>query len=63
MERECNNCGGSDWSRILEDDYPQRRRERDRTVKTVYVCDSCGAEGRHFEHQNGGTEQYSGALR
>lgn len=61
--QECNQCGESDWKEVLTKDYPERRQERDRTVKTVYVCDECGAEGRHFDHQDSGTEQLTGALR
>lgn len=62
MERECNNCGATEWTKLLTDDYPERRRERERTVKTVYECDECGRQGRHFD-QNSGGEQYSGAMR
>lgn len=63
MERECNNCGSSEWHQILTKDYPERRRERDRTVQTVYACESCESEGRHFVHNNGGPDTFSGALR
>jgi DNA-directed RNA polymerase subunit RPC12/RpoP len=63
MDINCTECGSSDWSKVLSDDYPEHRRERERTVKTVYTCNDCGAEGRHFEHQHEGTEQYSGAIR
>lgn len=62
-EVACGNCGATDWSKVLSTDYPERRRERDRTVKTVYTCQECGAEGKHFEHQDDGTEQLSGAMR
>jgi len=62
-DRQCGECGSSEWTEILQTDYPERRRERDRTVKTVYQCDECGAEGKHFNHQDGGTEQFSGAMR
>lgn len=62
-DQECNECGASDWNKIFDKDYPERRRERDRTVQTVYACESCGAEGRHFEHQDGGPDTYSGAFR
>lgn len=63
MERDCNNCGDSDWKRVLENDYPERRRERDRTVETIYECGGCGSEGKHFVHNDGGTDTFSGALR
>lgn len=63
LDTDCNSCGDSDWSKVVETDYPERRRDRDRTIKTVYECQSCGAEGRHFEHQDGGTDTYSGAMR
>lgn len=62
-DRECNNCGASNWTKVLETDYPERRRDRDRTVKTLYACDECNEEGKHFEHQHMGTEKYTGALR
>jgi hypothetical protein len=63
LDRNCNECGADSWTKLVEDDYPERRRERDRTVKRVYHCQECGAEGRHFDRQESGTEQYSGALR
>jgi len=62
-DQECNECGASDWTYVLDKDYPERRRERDRTVQTVYSCNECGAEGKHFEHQDGGPDTYSGAFR
>jgi len=63
MDITCNECGSSNWNEVLSDSYPERRRDRDQTVKTVYTCRECGAEGRHFEHQDEGTEQLSGAMR
>jgi len=62
-DQRCNNCELSDWKEVFDTRYPDSRRERDQTVKTVYVCNSCGAEGKHFEHKNSGTEQMSGAFR
>ncbi len=62
-DRECATCGSTDWEEIWENSYPERRKERHRTVKTVYVCQNCGSEGRHFEHRAGGPDTYSGALR
>lgn len=61
--RECNECGASDWKQVVSTSYPERRRDRDQTIKTVYECQSCGSEGRHFDQQDSGTEQYSGAMR
>lgn len=61
--RTCTECGASDWTKLLDTDYPERRQERDRTIRSVYKCNECGAEGRHFEHQNSGTQQFSGAMR
>lgn len=63
MEVNCNECGGSDWTKVLETDYPERRQERDRTVKKVYSCQQCGVEGTQFIHQNGGPDIFSGAMR
>lgn len=63
MDVECNECGGTDWSEVLTTDYPERRRERDRTEKQVYECESCGAEGRRFVHNAGGPDTFSGAFR
>lgn len=62
-DRQCTECGATDWNDVWEDSYPERRNERDRTVKTVYVCQDCGSEGRHFEHNAGGPDTYSGSLR
>jgi len=61
--QDCNECGASNWNKALEKDYPERRNERDRTVKTVYSCQECGAEGKHFEHKDGGADTLSGAFR
>lgn len=63
MDRECNECGESNWSLIVSVDYPERRLDRDRTKKSVYRCKECGNEGRHFEQQNNGSEVFAGALR
>lgn len=63
MDRICNNCGSGEWTKLVSNDYPERRRERDRTVRTTYRCDECGAEGRHFDRQQTGTEQFAGAMR
>jgi len=62
-DRTCVECGSANWTKLLEEDYPQKRRERDRTIKHVYKCAECGAEGRHFERQDSGTNQFAGALR
>lgn len=62
MDRTCNDCGDSDWTELLDTSYPERRRDRDQTVKTVYECKSCGAQGRHFEHHDG-PDTFSGAFR
>lgn len=59
----CNKCGASNWTKLFEKDYPERRRDRDRTIQTVYECESCGAFGKHFNHQDQGTEQYTAAMR
>jgi len=64
MERNCGDCGATDWAKMLESEYPEHRQERDRTVETVYKCRECGAQGKHFEYNNGdGSDNYSGALR
>jgi uncharacterized Zn finger protein len=63
VDRQCNECGETEWNEIVQTNYPERRQERNRTIRTVLLCDNCGAEGRHFDHQDTGTEQYSGALR
>jgi hypothetical protein len=63
VDRDCNECGSSEWTEIVETSYPERRKERAQTVKTVYACDQCGAEGRHFDQRNDGTTQYAGAMR
>lgn len=61
--QDCNQCGASNWNKALEKDYPERRRERDRTIQRVYICQECGAEGKHFVHQDGGGDTLSGAFR
>jgi hypothetical protein len=61
--RQCSECGSTDWRFLFENSYPDRRRERDRTVMSLYVCNNCGAEGKHFDQQNDGTEQFTKALR
>lgn len=62
MDRACSGCGGTDWRELLDTSYPERRRDRDRTVKTVYKCRECGVQGRHFSHHDG-PDIYSGAFR
>jgi hypothetical protein len=63
MDVYCNNCGASDWDKLFDIGYPEKRRDRDQTVKTVYRCEECGSEGRHFDRQSTGTEQLTGAMR
>jgi uncharacterized Zn finger protein len=63
MEIACNSCGATNWNDVYETGYPERRNERDQTVKTIYKCENCGAEARHFEHKAGGPDTYSGAFR
>jgi hypothetical protein len=62
-DQECNECGASDWDFLFDKGYPERRRERDQTVQSVYKCEECGAEGKHFDRQDSGTEQLTGAFR
>jgi len=62
-EQTCGDCGASEWKQVVQTDYPERRQERDRTVRTVYECADCGAEGTHFEHRDGGPDTFSGAFR
>jgi hypothetical protein len=62
-DTNCGECGASDWRKLFSEEYPERRRERDRTVRTVYRCCECGAEGKYFEHQDGGADVYSGAMK
>lgn len=62
--QNCTECGGSNWEKVFDTAYPERRKERKRTVKTVYVCGECDAEGKYFEHNNAdGTDTMSGAFR
>lgn len=61
--RECNECGATDWKQVIQTDYPERRQERDRTVQTVYECCDCGSEGKHFVHNDGTADIFSGAMR
>ena len=59
----CSECGATDWTQILSTDYPERRKGRERTMKEVYRCENCGAEGRRFDQKNSGTTRLSGAMR
>jgi len=61
--RTCTECGASNWNYAFDKSYPDRRRDRDQTVQTIYQCKECGAEGKHFEHNHQGTEMLTGALR
>lgn len=60
--RQCKECGGSEWKKVWGETYPEHRRERNRTVKELYVCAECGAEGKRFEHRAGGPDIFSGAM-
>jgi uncharacterized Zn finger protein len=64
IERTCNDCGSSEWREIvpLKTSYPERRKERERTVRRILECENCGAEGRRFEDGHSGHIQYSGAM-
>lgn len=64
-DRQCNECGSSDWDEVegLEIGYPESRRERDQTIRRVFLCENCGTEGRRFEDGQSSSIQYSGALR
>jgi len=37
MERSCNSCGSTDWILVYEESYPERRKDRHRTIKRIYV--------------------------
>lgn len=63
MDSNCKNCGSDEWVLLYENDYPERRTERDRTVERCYRCDACSKEGKHFEHNDGGPDQFTGVLR
>lgn len=64
-EQVCSECGESDWKELegMEKSYPERRRERDRTVRRLFRCRSCGAQARRFEDGQSSEIQYSGAMR
>lgn len=64
IERECSECGASEWKRIVRKTYPDRReRDRDKTEQIVFDCAECGAQGKRFEDGFGGEITFSGALR
>jgi len=63
MDRTCTNCGASEWTELVQESYPDRRRERDQTTKRVFKCQNCGEEGKKFERGLTGTTQYTGVLR
>lgn len=62
----CNECGAEGWReyKSAEISYPEHRsRDRDKTTRRVFICKSCGSEGRVFEDGQHGTIQLTGALR
>lgn len=64
--RECKNCGASDWREFekAEKSYPDNpSRERSQTVRKVFICNNCDKEGRRFEDGHDGTITFAGALR
>lgn len=60
MNRDCNDCGESDWRELLSKEKGGRG-DSDPVKVTVYKCRNCGAEGRRFDE--GGSTTFSGALR
>lgn len=65
-DRECNECGASDWNEIeaATTQYPERRsRDSNKTTRRVFECRDCGSEGRKFEDGQSSNVQFSGALR
>jgi phage terminase large subunit GpA-like protein len=64
MDRQCNNCGESNWTKVHDEQYPERRqRDGDKTEKHVYECENCGKEGRKFVDGETGGVQYTGYAR
>lgn len=65
-ERICNRCDTSDWSELegARTLYPERRdRDKNKTERSVFICQSCGAEGRRFDDGQSGAITWSGAMR
>lgn len=54
----CNNCGESNWEKILE-----KEKGKHGTVREVYRCNNCDKEGRKFTDGHNGHVMLSGAFR
>lgn len=63
IDRQCNECGTNDWSRVHGESYPTRRQNSQQTQKDVFACGGCGAEGRRFDDGETDETTFSGALR
>lgn len=61
----CNNCGESNWEKILEQgkNGHKGKRNRNPTKKVAYVCNNCDKEGRIFEDGVDGGITLSGMFR
>lgn len=63
IDKQCNDCGSTEWKKVFEDGYPEHRRDRDQTTRQILVCKSCGSEARRFIDGYEGIETLTGALR
>jgi len=59
------SCGSFEWNNVFTQEYGGHKgsRKRDDTEKEVFVCKSCGAEGRKFTDGVDGNVTYSGEFR
>lgn len=51
----CTECGSTEWTTLIE------RQKTERTTRTVYRCEACGAEGRKYHGDR--PTRFTGALR
>jgi len=65
MDRECRECGSTEWSHILSNEKTGHKggRHRDTTKVEKWLCEGCGTEGKKFTDGITGDVQHTGALR
>lgn len=59
-DRECNNCGASDWRKVREA-TPRHYGENSEVVQHLYACKECDADARIYE--DGGNLRCTAAMR
>lgn len=59
-DRECNNCGNTDWNRY-EQRKPGHLPGDSDVIKHYYVCTECDSDG--YIYEEGGHLRHSGKMR